>query len=121
MSYFTHIQTGFKNLYYLEKALTKLNISFCEKEETKSGNLSLLISQSNDHEIQFVYNGQDYELVTDISFWERKYPIEVFIDKIAQKYANYAIVGESQKIGFQPIEHKQNVDGSSTLILERWK
>ena len=49
-----------------------------------------------------------------------KYPFESFIDKIAQQYASNVIIGESQKIGFQPIKYQQNVDGSETLILERW-
>ena len=36
------------------------------------------------------------------------------------KYAGEVIIGESQKIGFQPIKYQQNGDGSNTLILERW-
>jgi hypothetical protein len=30
------------------------------------------------------------------------------------------IIGESEKIGFQPIKYQQNADGSNTLVLERW-
>jgi hypothetical protein len=55
-----------------------------------------------------------------MSFWEQPYPIESFIDKIAQQYAGEVIIGESQKIGFQPIKYQQNSDGSNTLVLERW-
>jgi len=55
-----------------------------------------------------------------MSFWKQSCPIESFIDKIAEQYAVEVIIGESQKIGFQPIEHRPNVDGSNTLILERW-
>jgi hypothetical protein len=62
-----------------------------------------------------------YELVADMSFWEQPYPIESFIDQIAQQYAGEVIIGESQKIGFQPITYQQNSDGSNTLVLERWK
>ena len=29
-------------------------------------------------------------------------------------------IGESQKMGFQPIKYQQNDDGSNTLVLERW-
>jgi len=56
----------------------------------------------------------------DISFWEQPYPIESFIDKMSQQYAGEVIIGESQKIGFQPIKYQQNEDGSNTLVLERW-
>jgi hypothetical protein len=48
---------------------------------------------------------------------EQPYPIESFIDKVAQQYAGEVI---SEKIGFQPIKYQQNADGSNTLVLERW-
>ena len=32
MSHFTHIKTHFQNLFYLEKALAKLNISYEKKK-----------------------------------------------------------------------------------------
>jgi hypothetical protein len=44
----------------------------------------------------------------------------MFIDTISQQYAGEVIIGESQKIGFQPIKYQQNSDGSNTLVLERW-
>ena len=119
MSHFTHIKTQFQNLFYLERALTKINVCY-KKEETELGNLSLIIPQSNGYNIEFVHNGQEYELVADMSFWQQKYSFESFIDKIAQQYAGNVIVGESKKIGFQPIKYQQNVDGSETLVLERW-
>ena len=37
-----------------------------------------------------------------------------------EKYAGEVIIGESQKIGFQPVKYQQNSDGSNTLVLERW-
>lgn len=126
MSHFTHIKTRFQNLFYLEKALSKLNILHKEQEKTISNsNLDIftknvVIPQSNGYDIEFVWNGQEYELVVDMSFWEQPCPIESFIDKIAQQYAGEVIIGESQKIGFQPIKYQKNADGSNTLILERW-
>jgi hypothetical protein len=87
---------------------------------SKSYNVNLVIPQSNGYDIEFAWNGQEYELVVDMSFWEQPYPIESFIDKIAQQYAGEVIIGESQKIGFQPIKYQQNADGSNTLVLERW-
>lgn len=126
MSHFTHIKTRFTNLFYLEKALNKLNIIH-KKEEIYDSNTSitkyntnLVIPQSNGYNIKFAWNSQEYELIVDISFWEQSYPIENFIDKISQEYAGEVIVGESQKIGFQPIKYQENTDGSNTLVLERW-
>ena len=118
MSHFTNIKTSFKNVSYLEKTLSKLNISY-ERSEYNS-RYSLIVSQSNGYDITFKWNGQEYELIVDMSFWEQPYPIESFIDKIAQQYAGEVIVTESQKLGFQPVKYKQNHDGSNTVILERW-
>lgn len=124
MSHFTHIKTRFQNLFYLEKALNKLNITYKKQRKTiddsKSYNTNLVISQSNGYDIEFVWNSQEYELVADMSFWEQSSPIESFIDTISQQYAGEVIIGESQKIGFQPVKYQQNSDGSNTLVLERW-
>lgn len=120
------MKTRFQNLFYLEKALNRLNIVHKKTEtnttelNSESSNLNLVIPQSNGYDIKFTWNRDQYELVVDMSFWEQSYPIESFIDKIAQQYAGEVIIGESQKIGFQPIKYKQNTDGSNTLILERW-
>ena len=50
------------------------------------------------YDIKFCWNGQEYELVVDLSYWKQPYPIESFIDKIGQQYAGEAIIGESQKL-----------------------
>jgi len=125
MSHLTHMKTSFQNLVYLKKALTLLNIKYINEEsfsniDSNLSNKNLIISQSNGYNVEFAWNGKEYELIADLSFWEQPYSIESFIDKVAQQYAGEVIIGESQKMGFQPIKHKQNLDGSTTLILERW-
>jgi hypothetical protein len=89
-------------------------------DDSKSYNTNLVISQSNGYDIEFVWKAHEYELVADMSFWEQSTPVEMFIDTISQQYAGEVIIGESQKIGFQPIKYQQNSDGSNTLVLERW-
>lgn len=126
MSHFTYMKTRFYDLFYLRNALNRLNIVYKQEEKTintsnsETYNKSLIIPQSNGYDIEFVWDGQEYELVVDMSFWEQACPIESFIDKVAQQYAGEVIIGESQKIGFQPIKYQQNADGSNTLVLERW-
>ena len=124
MSHFTHMKTRFQNLFYLEKALNRLNIIHKQEQiatlNSNSSHINLVIPQSNGYDIEFCWNGQEYELVIDKSFWEQSYPVENFIDRIAQEYASEVITGESQKIGFQPVKYQQNSDGSNTLVLERW-
>ena len=121
MSHFTTMKTSFQNLSYLEKALTKLEIAHKKQSLTGTSTaVNLIINQPNGYDIEFVWNNQEYELIVDMSFWEQSCPVESFLDKIAQQYAGEVIVGESQKLGFQPIKYQQNQDGSNTVVLERW-
>jgi len=126
MSHFTNLKTSFKNLLHLENALKKLEIPYkrekklIEGNNSKIYNVNLVIPQSNNYDITFNWNGEEYELVLDASFWIQPYPIESFINKLSQHYANDVIITESQKIGFQPIKSKQHVDGSNTITLQRW-
>ena len=124
MSHFTNMKTRFQNLFYLEKALTRLNIQYKKQIVSVSNGeddkTNLVIAQPNGYDISFCWNGQEYDLVADMSYWKQPYPVESFIDKIGQQYAGETIIGESQKIGFQPIKSKQHVDGSNTITLQRW-
>lgn len=126
MSHFTNLKTSFKNLGHLENALSKLEISYkrekklIEGNNSKLYNVNLVIPQSNNYDVIFNWNGEEYELVLDASFWIQPYPVESFINKLSQHYANDVIVTESQKIGFQPIKSKQHLDGSNTITLQRW-
>jgi len=43
------------------------------------------------------------------------------MDKLSQAYASETILNESNKQGFQPVKQSTNLDGSITLVLERWK
>ena len=125
MSHFTYLKTHLQNLFYLEKALNKLNINY-EKErkvigESKAYQTNVVIPQSNGYNVEFCWNEQEYELVADLAFWEQSSSPQTFIDKVSQQYAGQVILGESQKSGFQPVKYQENNDGSQTLVLERWK
>lgn len=121
MSHFTTMKTNFQNLSYLEKALMKLEIKHKQKNSYTDSNIqNLVIPQLNGYDIEFAWNGKEYELIVDISFWEQTCPVESFIDKVAQQYASEVIIGESQKFGFQPVKYSLNQDGSNVVILERW-
>ena len=126
MSHFTNLKTSFKNLLHLENALNKLEIPYKREKKVIEGNnsklynVNLVIPQSNNYDITFNWNGEEYELILDASFWIQPYPVESFINKLSQHYANDVIITESQRIGFQPIKSKQHVDGSNTITLQRW-
>ena len=122
MSHLTHIKTRFQNLVYLEKALNRLNMNYQPSVmmAANGSEIHLRIPQKNGYNIEFAWNGEEYEIMVDMSFWEQSYPLESFLDKLAQHYAGEVILGESQKMGFQPVNYQKNQDGSKTLILERW-
>ena len=120
MSHFTHIKTRFQNLFYLEKVLNRLDLTPKKEFSSQNSNANLIISQSNGYDVKFAWNGEEYEFVVDMSFWSQSYPIESFIDRITQEYAGEVVIGETEKIGFQPTKYQHNSDGSNTLILERW-
>ena len=81
--------------------------------------INLIIPQSNQHDIEFNRNenSDSYELVVDVSFWAQPYPIEIFLEKVTQKYAMEHLVGESQKLGFQVIDSQKKLINSLTKIL----
>ena len=82
MSHFTNIKTRFKNLDYLEKSLNKLEIP--NRRETRSTSIkkedvTICMPQSSGHNAYFSWNGSEYDLVFDASFWEHSCSIQSFI------------------------------------------
>ena len=119
MSHFTNIQTCFQNLFYLEKALAKLEIpNFKDTELAQT--TSLVLPQGENSNVRFNWDGEAFALNVDSDYWNQKYSVNHFLAKVTQEYATEAIVGESQKQGFKPVEIKQNEDGSRTISLQRW-
>ena len=118
MSHFSYIKTRIQNLGYLEKALNKLNIHYeldskiIKGYDNDSLLVDLIIPQKNGYDIGFKWTGVNYELVTDLSFWDQKYSNETFMDKLTQTYASQIILNETKKQGFNNIEEKTNIDGS---------
>jgi len=114
------MKTSLQRLTYLEKALKKLKISY-NRKQLPGVQIHLTIPQSNKYDLEFAWDGNTYELVVDLSFWAQPYPVDTFLEKVTQQYAMESLVGESQKLGFQVIESEKNLEGVTTLRLERWK
>lgn len=119
MSHFTNIQTCFQNLFYLEKALSKLEIPNFKKTELNQ-TTSLVLPQDENNNLKFNWDGEAFALNVDSDYWNQKYSVNHFLAKVTQEYATEVIVGESQKQGFKPIEIKEYDDGSRTISLQRW-
>nr|NP_053823.1 Ycf35 [Porphyra purpurea]P51213.1 RecName: Full=Uncharacterized protein ycf35 [Porphyra purpurea]AAC08099.1 hypothetical chloroplast ORF 35 [Porphyra purpurea] len=126
MSHFTKIQTTIKDLNLLKHALTDLGLiwntnSFNVKVgENSQHKVDILIKQGNLSHIGFVWNDNQYHLVADLQLWEQPWSLEVFLDKLSQKYAYHSIIEETKKQGFEKAEQVYQKDGSIKLIVQRW-
>jgi|SRR6056300_338454 hypothetical protein len=127
MSHFSKIKTTLKDLTLLKKALTDLSVNWDTevkqirgyKDQTDFANL--VISQNNNYDIGFSWNGFEYQLVADLQFWQQPWSVELFLDKVSQRYAYHSIVESTEKQGFKAIEEVSLEDSSIQLTLQRWK
>jgi hypothetical protein len=126
MSHFSQIKTQLRNLTSLQAALTDLNIDWKAGPSEVRGyqgltsNAELVIAQDNGYDLGFSWNGNEYELVADLQFWQQAWSVDRFLNKVTQRYAYHTVVNESAKQGFQVAEQQQNQDGSIRLVVQRW-
>ena len=126
MSHFSKIQTSLKDLDLLKKSLSDLSIQWEPelnrvrgyKDQTTFANL--VIRQDNNYDIGLRWNGFEYQLVADIQFWQQPWSIELFLDRVSQKYAYNSIVESTSKQGFQTVNETVQEDGSIKLTLQKW-
>lgn len=126
MSHFSQIKTKIRDLDALESALSDLGI------DSKRGDMqvrgyqgqtqaaSVIISQDNGYDVGFQWDGESYQLVADLQYWQQKWSVETFVNKVTQRYAYQTIVTESANKGFQVVEQARAEDGSVRLVLQRW-
>ena len=127
MSHFTSIKTKLYDRATIEKSLSDLNIKW-ETEVNKVRGYKnqeevaeIVIRQSNNHDIGFKWNGKEYELVTDLMFWEQKYSVNKFLNQVNQRYAFNLITKVSEEQSFQYVEAENQQDGSIRLLLRKFK
>jgi Protein of unknown function (DUF1257) len=126
MSHFSQIKTQIRNLAFLQNALTELKIDWKPGPGTVRGyhgqtqTAEVVIEQENGYDIGFSWNGQEYELVSDLQYWQQSLPVDRFLSKVTQRYAYETVTIETAKQGFQVAERQENQDGSIRLVLQRW-
>ncbi len=109
MSHFSKIKTTLKDLSLLQKSLNDLGVSWDESINTIKGYkaqecfANLVIKQNNNYDIGFTWNGTEYQLVADLQFWQQPWSVELFLDKITQRYAYNSILKATEIQGFQRI------------------
>ena len=127
MSHFTSIKTKLYDRATIEKSLSDLNIKW-ETEVNKVRGYKnqeevaeIVIRQSNNHDIGFKWNGKEYELVTDLMFWEQKYSVNKFLNQVNQRYAFNLITKVSEEQSLEFVETENLEDGSIRLLLRKFK
>ena len=126
MSHFSQIKTQIRNLTSLQTALSDLEIDWKAGPQEVRGYqgqtrpAQVVIEQDNGYDLGFTWNGQEYEFVADLQFWQQAVPVDRFLSKITQRYAYHTVVNETSKQGFQVSEQQNHQDGSIRLVLQRW-
>ena len=126
MSHFSKIKTTIKDLDVLKKSLTDLSITWTtdikaiKGYKNQSEFANLIIKQQNNYDVGFTWNGLEYQLIADLQFWQQPWSIELFLEKITQRYAYNSIINITSGQGFQPIEEVTEENGTIKLVLQRW-
>lgn len=126
MSHFSQIKTQIRNLTSLESALTDLGIDWKSGPRDVRGyrgqttKAQVAIEQDNGYDIGFQWNGQEYELVADLQYWQQNLTVNGFLNQVTQRYAYHTVMNETAKQGFQVAETQNQADGSIRLVLQRW-
>ena len=126
MSHFSNIKTKIRNLTALKTSLTNLGIDWKEGPQAVRGyqgqtlTAEIVVEQTNNYDIGFSWNGQEYELVADLQYWQQPLTVEGFLKQVTQGYALETILQESAKQGFQVAEQTNHQDGSIRVVVQRW-
>jgi hypothetical protein len=126
MSHFSNIKTKIRNLTALKTSLTNLGIDWKEGPRAIRGyqgqtlTAEVVVEQANNYDIGFSWNGQEYELVADLQYWQQPLTVDGFLKQVTKGYALETILQESAKQGFQVAEQTNNQDGSIRLVVQRW-
>jgi Protein of unknown function (DUF1257) len=126
MSHFSNIKTKIRNLESLTAALKDIGVDWKSGPQAVRGyqgdtrTAELVIQQENGYDIGFSSNGNEYELVADLQFWQQAWSVDRFLSKVTQRYAYHTVLSEATKQGFQVAEERNQEDGSIRLVVQRW-
>lgn len=126
MSHFSSIKTKIRNLNSLKAALNDVGVDWKSGPREVRGyqgntlQAELVVEQSNNYDIGFSWNGNEYELVADLQYWQQPLTVEGFLRQVTQRYAYHTVINETSNQGFAVTEQQKNQDGSIRLVVQRW-
>lgn len=126
MSHFSQIKTKIRSLPALQSALTDLGLDWKSGPQPVRGyrgqaqTAALVVEQENGYGVGFSWNGREYELVTDLDFWQQAWSVDRFLNMVTQRYAYHTVLSTAESKGFQVAEETKAADGSIRLVVQRW-
>jgi Protein of unknown function (DUF1257) len=126
MSHFSNIKTQIRKVEFLAAALSDLGVEWKSGPQQVRGyqgqslTADVVIAQENGYDVGFSHNGQEYELVADLQFWQQNCSVDRFLSQITQRYAYHAVKESAAQQGFQVAEEHNQQDGSVRLVVQRW-
>lgn len=124
MSHFTCLETTIINDFYLELILKRFELDYYKsKSLNKEYGKYNLVTFTNDYlqEIKFNWNGQEYQIVTELTIGKSFERIRNLIHLITQKYISIEVIFASKKKNFILNMEKENlIDNSNKLLFERF-
>jgi len=126
MSHFSQIKTQIRNLESLQSALTDLGINWKAGPHPVRGyqgqtqTAEVVVEQDNGYDIGFAWNGDQYNLVADLQYWQQPLTVDRFLSQVTQNYALNVVTQTSAQQGFQVSEQVKQADGSIRLVVQRW-
>jgi Protein of unknown function (DUF1257) len=126
MSHFSQIKTKIRSLPALQSALTDLGLDWKTGSQAvvgyrgKTQTAALVVEQDNGYGVGFSWNGQEYELVTDLDFWQQAWSVDRFLNMVTQRYAYHTVLSTTKAQGFHVTEEAKAEDGSIRLVVQRW-
>lgn len=130
-SHFSSIETQLFNKETLLKALNDIGVK-SKAAKTEGQQIEargykgetimadIVIPQQNNYDIAFRNNGEIYELVTDLEFWQQPMPVDAFMERVNQRYAVNSLIDSSAADGFNVDNVATAVDGTVTLKMSRY-
>jgi hypothetical protein len=126
MSHFSSIKTQIRNINSLKASLEDLGINWKQGPskvrgyQGKTSQAEIVIEQENNYDIGFSWNGQEYELVADLQYWQQPWTVDGFLQRVTQGYALHTVLTQSAQQGFNITQQQKNEDGSIRLVVQRW-
>lgn len=126
MSHFSTIKTQIRDLEALQTALSDLSVDWKAGPHPVRGyqgevrSAEVVIEQDNGYDVGFGWNGQEYELVADLQYWQQPLTVNRFLSLVTQRYAVNTVLKTTEDQGFTVSEQVQNQDGTVRLVVQRW-